>query len=136
MKGLFLTLLLILTISLSASDDVKTLTSKGNSFANQGKYPQALEQLNQAIEKDPSHARAFKLRGHVYYAMGDYAKAFADLDKVVALMPDDHNVYVDRAIAHFKVGKKTEAKRDIAKALKMKPDSEFSRAVAEKIMSE
>lgn len=135
MKKLFLTLCLLINLSLLASDEAKQLTSQGNSLANKGKYSEALEILNKAIEKDPNHARAFKLRGHVYYAMGNYQKAFADLDKVVALVPNNHNVYVDRAIVYYQVGKKTEAKRDIAKALKMKPDSAFTQAAAEKILS-
>ena len=136
MKRLFLGMFMVLSFSLAASNEATQLTSAGNSFANRGKYPEALEQLTKAIEKDPAQARAYKLRGHVYYAMGDYQKAFADLDKVVELAPNNYNVYVDRAIVNYQAGNKEAAKRDIAKALKMNPDSAFSKAAAEKILSQ
>lgn len=107
---------------------------EGNAQAKKGNYSQALIALNTAINKDPHHARAYKIRGHVHYAMGDYNKALTDLDHVVTLVPDSANAYVDRAIVESVMGKHGLALADIERALALKPTSSFAKAVRAEIL--
>lgn len=106
----------------------------GNKQAKQGNYAQALESLNSAIQMDPTNARAYKLRGHVYYAMGNYSRALADLDFVVTLAPDSANALADRAIVHSVRGNHGFALVDIERALALKPSSSFVQAVRKEIL--
>lgn len=106
----------------------------GNFFAKQGKYSEALNSLNEAIQINPTGARAYKIRGHVYFAMGDYAQAFTDLDHVVALVPNNANALVDRAIVYSVMGNHGLALADVERALALKPSSSFAQAVRKEIL--
>lgn len=109
---------------------------KANAMAEKGQYDQALQEIEKAIEKEPSSARAYKVRGHVYIAKGDHEKAIEDLSKVISLVPTAAKPYVDRAIVHFKMGNKGLATKDINKALSLQPDSVWAKGVSEKFASE
>lgn len=121
-------------LSLNATDHLMHIEA-GNSHAKGGNYSQALVSLNTAIAKDPSNARAYKLRGHLYYAMGDHGRALSDLDRVVALSPNSANAYADRAIVYSMLGNHGQALTDIERALTIKPDSHFAKSVRTQILS-
>lgn len=55
---------------------------KGHIFALQGKYDLALENLNRALEMDPTFENVYYTRGYVYFMMGDRQKALKDLEMV------------------------------------------------------
>ena len=120
--------------SLQAQPKNSLHTDQGNAFAKQGNFDQALQSLNQAISLNPSDARSYKLRGHVYYAMGDYTNALADLDSVCALVPDSANALVDRAIVYSVMGKHGLALADVERALALKPNSSFAQAVRQEVL--
>jgi Flp pilus assembly protein TadD len=110
--------------------------STANAMAEQGRYAEALTELNSAIANEPNSARAYKIRGHVYIAQGDHQKALADLSKVIALTPHQAKPYVDRAIVHYKMGNKGLALSDISAAQRIAPTDSWVAAVREKISSE
>ena len=118
----------------SLSSAQSSIVDQGNMQAKNGNYSQSLASLNLAIQSDPSSARAYKLRGHVYYAMGDYQKALADLDYVVHLVRDSANAYVDRAIVHSVMGNHGLALADVERALALKPSSTFAQSVRKEIL--
>lgn len=118
----------------NAADLAQHHISNGNELAKNGHYREALDELNIAIASNPTNARAYKLRGHVYYALGEYAKSLADLDHVVSLAPSSANAYCDRAIANSQAGHHGQALADIDQALKLSPDSEFAQAVRKVVL--
>lgn len=137
-KKVFLGLTLIITMFVSLDTQLQAAQNShadmGNNHAKNGNYSQALSSLNTAIQKDPSSARSYKLRGHVYYAMGDYSKALADLDYVVHLVADSANALADRAIVHSVMGNHGLALADIERALALKPTSSFAESVRKEIL--
>lgn len=127
-------LLLSANVTLFAAPSSKELADRGSSLAKSGQYAEALHTLNAALQTDPSSARGYKLRGHVYYAMGDYTRALADLDHVVSLVPDSANALADRAIVHSVMNHHGLALADIERALALKPTSAFAQAVRKEIL--
>ena len=112
----------------------EALISSANMAAKSGNHDSALIALNSVIAKDPTLARAYKLRGHVHYARGDYKQAFYDLDQVIALSPNSANAYADRAIVNSMLNRHGAALSDIEYALTLSPRSEFCKAVRNRIL--
>jgi len=57
------------------SEDAKAINARGFSFAQDGKYEQAVEAYKKAIEKEPAYAEAYVNCSKAYYAMGNYDMA-------------------------------------------------------------
>ena len=65
---------------------------------NTGRYREAIEELNKAIEADPKFALAYNARGYAYYRLRDYSHAIADFDKALVLRPGYKNA-IDNLVA-------------------------------------
>lgn len=137
-KYIFIIVINLIALSaaatLSANPAKTEIVDLGNRMAKEGNYQQALQALNQAIAENPSSARAYKLRGHVYYAMGNYQQSLTDLDHVVALIPDSANALVDRAIVYSVIGNHGLALADVERALALKPNSTFAQEVRKEVI--
>ncbi len=62
-------------------------TSQGEQMAAQGKYVQALQLYQQAVQEDPQNAQAWWDMGAVYYKTGQKTYAAACFQKVLELRP-------------------------------------------------
>jgi len=60
----------------------------GLTYAAQGRYQEAIEQYNEAIEIDDEYAKAFNNRGAAYEKLGNYDQAKADY-KMAAKLDED-----------------------------------------------
>jgi tetratricopeptide (TPR) repeat protein len=80
--------------------------NKGNALHATGRYQQAIEQYNKAIEVAPGWVRAFYRRGRSYNEVDRYEDAIADFDKVVLIDPEytlalGARGYSHRVLGHF-----------------------------------
>lgn len=66
-----------------------------------GKYQDAIEDLDKAIELDPKLKNAYYGRGDVKYALGNFQDAIEDYNKVIELMPDCAIVYLLRGATNL-----------------------------------
>ena len=82
---------------------------------NQGRYDEAIEECNKAIELDPNYALAYFNRGAAYINKGQYDLAIADCNKAIELDPNNAKAYANRAYAYKLQGKKAEAIADFEK---------------------
>ena len=76
----------------------------------------ALEDLNRAVELEPSQANYFQ-RAATYQALGQHKRALADLDEVIALRPDGSQAYFARSKSRRAIGDVAGADQDHKRAL-------------------
>ena len=93
-KGcLTVTLIIFLILSLlavgdeSAAESAATWNANGISLYGQGKYVEALQAFNNALEFDPLSAQIWYNKGNSLYSQANYDEAINAYDKVVELDP-------------------------------------------------
>ena len=74
--------------------------NKGLTLVELGKYQEALDAYNKALEIDPSNPIKWGKRGELLYELGRYQEALDDFNKVLEIDPSDaiakHNINVAR----------------------------------------
>lgn len=83
-------------------------------------YARAIENFNQALEKDPSHAKAHINRANARYNMKDYEGALADYSAALKLNPQEIKAFVNRGNVRYMLA---EYSND--------PDREYNLAIAD-----
>ncbi len=73
--------------TLSGSDTVDVLMSRGNQAMAAGQYEAALKLFNSVIELDPEFAEGWNKRATLYYLMGRYNDSVADIQHTLVLEP-------------------------------------------------
>ncbi|WOD38563.1 tetratricopeptide repeat protein [Nodosilinea sp. E11] len=84
-------------------------------------YSQALQLLNQLIERHPHQATHYSNRGLVYLHLDQPKAALADCDRAVALEPDLDQAYNNRAMCHATLGHLAAALDDYERAIDLNP---------------
>ncbi len=85
-------------------------------------FPDAIGELEKALDLDPNYGRAFELFAYLYMDMGDMAKATEYLKKYSAVNPGDADPYVAMGDLYFRLGRLDGAIASYGEALKIKPD--------------
>jgi tetratricopeptide (TPR) repeat protein len=65
----------------------KHLTERANDLARQNLFPQALELLQQALDKDAKNGFAYSQQAKIFFSMHDAARARQAIDQALALQP-------------------------------------------------
>jgi tetratricopeptide (TPR) repeat protein len=65
----------------------KHLTEQAGDLARQNKFPEALDLLQQALEKDPQNGFALSQQAKILFSMRDVARAREAIDQALALQP-------------------------------------------------
>ena len=81
------------------SFSAKDWYERGQRLTQDGRHREAIEALNQAIEKDPSCAEAYFVRSACYYALGRYDQAGDDIDAAAILGCRDAQFWSKHAIS-------------------------------------
>ena len=87
-----------------------------------GKYQDAIEDLDKAIELDPKLKNAYYGRGDVKYALGNFQDAIEDYNKTIELKPDYLDAYNNRGVAKANLDNFQEAIEDYNKVIELMPD--------------
>ena len=88
-----------------------------------GKYPEAVDYDNRAIDLKPKDARNYVRRGYTFYRMGEFAKAIPDFDRAIEIDPKYCKAYLARGNANESLGKADSALSDFNKAVELEPNN-------------
>jgi len=88
----------------------------------QDRNAQAMELVNQYIEKAPDDAKGYFLRAAIHDGAREYEKSLPDYDKAIELDPKRDSAYQRRGVARFMAGKINESIADFDKYLESHPD--------------
>ena len=87
-------------------------------YARNGKFNQAIELLNEAVEMEPDNASIRNFRGQSLLLVARYEAAEADLKKALELDPHMTDVHNNLATVYAETGRETEAEAEYRLALK------------------
>jgi tetratricopeptide (TPR) repeat protein len=96
--------------------------NRGVAYYSQGRYKQAIEDFNRAIEIKPRHEKTYNNRGNAYQTLGGYRQAIDDFNKAIEVKPDFPEAYNNRGNAYLFLGNYKKAIEDMNKAIEIKPD--------------
>ena len=83
----------------STVDAAKIWQQKGIQLANLGKYTEALNYLNRAINIYPEEPNALVMRAVVFIHLGQNEAALADCDRALAINPKDKQAWLFKGVA-------------------------------------
>lgn len=88
----------------------QVLYARGLVLFNSGQWEQAYRLFNEAVQADPSDARALYYRGVTQARRGALAPGIQDMEQAVKLSPALPHVALDLGIAQYEVGQYTAAR--------------------------
>lgn len=94
-------------------------------FGELGRYPQAIEDCDQAEKLDPSCARLFSVRGLAFGHLGQAERAYSDCSRSIELGADDPDCYFRRAHLLISFERFREAFDDFGRALELDPTAAY-----------
>jgi len=109
---------------MSAAPEIWWL-SEGANLIKEGKYKEAIDALNKAVEMDPNCAEAYFNRGLAYGKLGRHEKAIEDFSEAIKLNPNYADAYYNRAAAYFYLKKYSKTMEDCNEVIEIaSPGSE------------
>jgi tetratricopeptide (TPR) repeat protein len=93
--------------------------NRGTTYAESGKFTEAILDFNKAIELNPKCAVAYYNRGTAYAKSGKFTEANSDNNKAIELNSNNAEAYYNRGTTYAKSGKFTEAISDLNKAIEL-----------------
>lgn len=102
-------------------DIYPALNARADIFIAQGRFDEAIEDLDRATAIRPEAARAWRNRGLAYARAGMLEKALPDLGYAIELEPRDAGTLINRAMVYELRGDTSAALEDLDRALKLNP---------------
>ena len=100
----------------------RALSNRGGAYIRKRQYDRAIQDLDQAIRRDPNYAPAFQSRGTAYSLKGQYDRAIGDFNQAIRLDPKVATCFYARGGVYNAQGQYDRAIQDLDQALRLKPD--------------
>jgi tetratricopeptide (TPR) repeat protein len=110
----------------AGSEQVAQLLGRASASGEQGRYEEALDDLNRALELEPNNVHALWNRGEIYRLLGRYDEALDDLNRALKLEPNNVHALDNRGVTYRMLGRYDEALDDLNRALKLEPNNVFA----------
>jgi len=92
--------LLCAALPLSANEE-PSLLQRGETLLNEGKLPEALEILQQAVVADPNSSRAFQRLGGAQFMSQDYAGSILSFQRAIRLDANNAEAFIGMGMAYL-----------------------------------
>jgi len=121
------TLFLLSFASITAQnvERYKDYHDKGRMLILEGKYKDAIAQLDTAIQIMPYYARIFQDRGYAYMQIKNYKSALLDFDHVLEKQPYLNQVRLQRGMALYHLNYIDDAEIDLLAVRKATPNKNY-----------
>lgn len=80
---------------------LESFISAGDALFAAGRYDYAIEQYTQALDRSPTNAKIYYLRGIAYRLDNQLSPALQDFNQVVVITPDFAEVYRERGLLYI-----------------------------------
>ncbi len=95
------------------SDMCSAYVGRARALIADGKYINAMKDLNFVIDNYPLYTDAYDERGIIYFKKGMYDSAIADFNQAIKNSPNDNKAVINRAQTYIAMGKLYEAENDL-----------------------
>jgi len=102
-------------------DDLASFYSRGQRYALNGDFDQAIKDFTEVIRRDPKHAGALNDRCWARAITNELKGALADCNEAIRIAPDYVDALDSRGLVNLKLGKLSAAIADYDAALKIDP---------------
>jgi len=96
--------------------------NRGSALFEQKKYPQAMQDFNQALKIHPDFAKAYYNRGCIFYRLKNQRIALSEINHSLVLNPNYIEAYYMRGIIYQEMGQDDKALNDFNVFLRLKPN--------------
>jgi tetratricopeptide (TPR) repeat protein len=100
--------------------------NRGAAFDSLGRFDEALEQLEKAIQLNPSFSWTYTNRGNVHQRMGQYREAIEDYSHAILLDADRVTPFINRSSAFRMLNEYDKALQDINQAVLLSPKNSYT----------
>jgi len=104
-------------------EDTWLLMDRAVALAAQGRYAQAMVDLERATTIDPNRIEAWVLRAATRRQLDQIPTAAADIERAFAIEPENAEAFLERGIIRQLQGNAEGARSDWSRALELAPDS-------------
>jgi tetratricopeptide (TPR) repeat protein len=103
----------------AAAEDISSIYKQGVSFLKEGRYDEAIEQLNRFIYRNPEAVEGYSALGTAYSALHKYEQAVIVFKLAIKIRPDlvDASTYFELGLAYSSLKKYSEALNVFKQAL-------------------
>ncbi len=130
-----LTILLVLSISLSIyANEAQDFFDLGQSFYEQGKYQEAIDAFENALDLQPDWALVYSKLGQIYLQAGETDQAIQFFQESICLEPNSDIFHANLAIAYLINNDLESAQKEYSILKNLDP--EIAREIAKKLFSE
>ena len=105
-----------------AREKAFVLTNRSDSLFNLHRVPEAIVDLDAAIQADPTYAKAWENRGVTANRMGKFDQAIGDFTEAIRLAPGSANAYLGRGNAYGDKQQLRMAVDDFTRAIGLEPN--------------
>lgn len=98
---------------------------KGVTFFKEGKFKQALEQINTCINQDDANLEFYFFRARVNSRLGEYNSSLEDFDFLISREPYNPTYISDRAVILHLLERNDEAMTEFDRAINLEPANPY-----------
>jgi tetratricopeptide (TPR) repeat protein len=120
--GVFSLLILSCKVTITKTTEAEHHLNEARQLMLEGKWQEALPELDAAIASDPALTEAYANRGTVYGQLGHFDQALGDLGMAIAMSPEEGGFYVNRGQVYSWMGEPEKATADYETAVAIDPE--------------
>lgn len=105
----------------------EVMIDRAQARAGMGDYQGALDDLNVAIDADPTNGDAFKFRASAHRYLDNLDAARDDIDRALALDPEDPATFLESGIIYRLAGNDARAREEWLIVLEIDPEGDVGR---------
>lgn len=109
-------------IKLGLGDIADSYVCRGEALAALGRWDEAFQSINTALEIEPYLAAAYLERGNIRGQRREYDAAINDYTMAIHIEPAFEEAYFSRALAYEERKRYADAEADLTRALDLNPD--------------
>lgn len=102
-------------------DDVHALLRRSTMLRQQGKYDEALADINRLLARNPADSYALNAKGNVFFAQKKYQEALEVYNTGLALMPSDVSLLANRGTTFYYLRQVDNALADFKRVESIQP---------------